>query len=73
MDRWYNGIFLTGDWNEDGSLAHIVYGCVDTTDTKLQSLGAAVGTELVNNLISTADKALYESKESRDTFTILEK
>lgn len=198
--RWYNGIFLTGDRNEDGSLAHIVYGCVDTTATKLQSLaqqkkisefeteiyidslskirnrkflddklvfepcnavvmadidlfknindtyghrvgdeaiqkvaaileqsvrkddvvlryggdefmmvffditrdvlerklsalrsdlrgitlegnpdiritmslGAAVGTELVNNLISTADKALYESKESRDAFTIYE-
>ncbi len=36
--RWFNGIFLVGDRNEDGSIAHIVYGCVDTTDTKLQSL-----------------------------------
>ena len=36
--RWYNGIFMVGDRNEDGSIAHIVYGCMDTTDTKLQSL-----------------------------------
>ncbi len=36
--RWFEGIFLIGDRNEDGSLAHIVYGCMDTTDTKLQSL-----------------------------------
>lgn len=36
--RWYEGIFLIGDRNEDGSIAHIVYGCKDTTDTKLQNL-----------------------------------
>ena len=36
--RWFNGIFLVGDRKEDGSIAHIVYGCVDTTETKLQSL-----------------------------------
>ena len=198
--RWYNGIFMVGDRNEDGSLAHIVYGCMDTTDAKLQNLaqqkkisefeteiyidslskirnrkflddklifepcnavvmadidlfknindtaghrvgdeairevarileqsirkddvvlryggdeymivffdinkenldnklsyikselkqialgdngevkismsfGAALGTELVNNLIVTADKALYESKKTRDTYTIIE-
>lgn len=198
--RWFNGIFLVGDRKEDGSIAHIVYGCVDTTDTKLQSLaqqkkisefeteiyvdslskirnrkylddklvyepcnavvmadidlfksindrtghqagdeaiqkvakileqfvgkddvviryggdefmmvffnitkkelenklaklnsmvrdvtldnnpdvhmtmsfGGAVGTELVNNMIGTADKALYESKKTRDTYTIVE-
>ena len=34
------------------------------------SFGAAFGPELVNNLIATADKALYESKKQRDTFTI---
>ena len=198
--RWFNGIFMVGDRNEDGSLAHIVYGCMDTTDAKLQNLaqqkkisefeteiyidslskirnrkflddklifepcnavvmadidlfknindtaghrvgdeairevarileqsirkddvvlryggdeymivffdinkenldnklsyikselkqialgdngevkismsfGAALGTELVNNLIVTADKALYESKKTRDTYTIIE-
>jgi diguanylate cyclase (GGDEF)-like protein/PAS domain S-box-containing protein len=197
--RWYDGIFMVGDRNEDGSIAHIVYGCTDTTDAKLQNLaqqkmisefeteiyidslskirnrkflddklvfkpcnavvmsdidkfkqindtaghqcgdeaikrvaevleksvrkddvvlryggdefmmvffyitlkdlenklsylrselkkitfedhpdvritmsfGAAFGTELVNNLIATADKALYESKKKRDTFTII--
>jgi len=36
--RWYNGVFLIGDRNEDGSIAHIVYGCLDNTDAKLQSL-----------------------------------
>ena len=36
------------------------------------SFGGALGTELVNNLIGTADKALYESKLKRDTYTIIE-
>ena len=36
--HWFNGVFMVGDRNEDGSLAHIVYGCMDTTDSKLQSL-----------------------------------
>ena len=36
--RWFDGIFMVGDRNEDGSIAHIVYGCQDTTDAKLQSL-----------------------------------
>ena len=199
-NRWFNGIFMVGDRKEDGSIAHIVYGCMDTTDAKLQNLaqqkmisefeaeiyidslsqirnrrfldeklvyepcnavvmadidffkevndtaghrsgdeaikkvakileqsvrkddvviryggdefmmvffditkedlenkltylqaavkeitldgnpdvritmsfGGAFGTELVNNLIATADKALYESKKSRDTFTVIE-
>ncbi len=35
---WFQGIFMLGDRNEDGSIAHLVYGCMDTTDTKLQSL-----------------------------------
>lgn len=37
-NRWFNGVFMVGDRNEDGSLAHIVYGCMDTTATKLQNL-----------------------------------
>ena len=36
------------------------------------SFGGAYGTELVNNLIATADKALYESKKKRDTYTVKE-
>ena len=28
--------------------------------------------ELVNNMIETADKALYESKKTRDTYTVIE-
>ena len=36
--RWFEGIFLIGDRNEDGSIAHIVYGCMDTTEAKLQNL-----------------------------------
>ena len=36
------------------------------------SFGAAFGTELVSNLIETADKALYESKKTRDTYTVIE-
>ena len=37
-NRWFDGIFMVGDRNEDGTLAHIVYGCQDTTEAKLQSL-----------------------------------
>ena len=37
-NRWYEGIFMIGDRNNDGSIAHIVYGCMDTTDAKLQNL-----------------------------------
>ncbi len=33
--------------------------------------GGAFGTELVNNLIGTADKALYESKKKRDSYTVI--
>ncbi|MCR5603689.1 MAG: sensor domain-containing diguanylate cyclase [Lachnospiraceae bacterium] len=36
--RWFNGIFMVGDRKEDGSIAHIVYGCMDTTEAKLQNL-----------------------------------
>ena len=36
------------------------------------SFGAAYGTELVNNMIGIADKALYESKKTRDTYTVIE-
>ncbi len=36
--RWFEGIFMIGDRNEDGSIAHIVYGCMDTTEAKLQTL-----------------------------------
>ena len=35
------------------------------------SFGGAFGTELVNNLIGTADKALYESKKKRDSYTVI--
>ena len=37
-NRWFDGIFMVGDRNEDGSISHIVYGCMDTTDAKLQNL-----------------------------------
>ncbi|MCR5650350.1 MAG: sensor domain-containing diguanylate cyclase [Lachnospiraceae bacterium] len=36
--RWFEGIFMVGDRREDGSIAHIVYGCMDTTEAKLQNL-----------------------------------
>ena len=36
------------------------------------SFGAAFGTGLVNDLIVTADKALYESKKTRGTYTLIE-
>ena len=36
------------------------------------SFGAALGTELVSNLIGIADKALYEAKKSRATYTLIE-
>ncbi len=36
--RWFEGIFMVGDRNEDGTLSHLVYGCQDTTEAKLQSL-----------------------------------
>ena len=37
------------------------------------SFGGAFGTDLVNNLIGIADKALYESKKKRDTYTVFSK
>ena len=37
-NRWFNGIFMVGDRDENGKLTHIVYGCQDTTDVKLQNL-----------------------------------
>jgi diguanylate cyclase (GGDEF)-like protein/PAS domain S-box-containing protein len=37
-NRWFNGIFMIGDRDENGKIAHIVYGCADTTDAKLQNL-----------------------------------
>ncbi|MCR4851850.1 MAG: hypothetical protein K5870_11415 [Lachnospiraceae bacterium] len=36
------------------------------------SFGAVIGTELVSNLIEKTDKALYESKKTRDTYTIID-
>ncbi len=27
--RWFEGVFMVGDRNEDGSIAHIVYGCMN--------------------------------------------
>ncbi len=36
------------------------------------SFGGTLGTELVNNLIGVADKALYESKKTCDTYTVME-
>jgi diguanylate cyclase (GGDEF)-like protein len=36
------------------------------------SFGGAMGTDLVKNLIETADKALYESKKIRNTYTVFE-
>ena len=36
------------------------------------SFGGAFGTELVSNMIGTADNALYESKKIRDTYTVIE-
>jgi diguanylate cyclase (GGDEF)-like protein len=35
------------------------------------SFGGAYRTDLVKNLIETADKALYESKKIRDTYTVI--
>ena len=36
--RWFEGIFMVGDRDKDGNLTHIVYGCQDTTEAKLQNL-----------------------------------
>lgn len=36
--RWFEGIFMVGDRDEEGRITHIVYGCLDTTDVKLQKL-----------------------------------
>ncbi len=41
-------------------------------DRITMSFGAAFGTELVNNMIGSADKALYKSKKKRDTYTVIE-
>ncbi len=36
--RWFEGIFMVGDRDEDGKITHLVYGCQDTTEAKLQNL-----------------------------------
>ena len=36
--RWFEGVFMVGDRDEEGKITHIVYGCIDTTDVKLQKL-----------------------------------
>ena len=56
--RWYNGVFLVGDRGEDGSIAHIVYGCMDTTDTKLQNLAQ-------QKMISEYETEIYEDSLSK--------
>ena len=56
--RWYNGVFLVGDRNEDGSIAHIVYGCMDTTDAKLQNLAQ-------QKMISEYETEIYEDSLSK--------
>lgn len=57
-NRWYNGVFLVGDRNEDGSIAHIVYGCMDTTDAKLQNLAQ-------QKMISEYETEIYEDSLSK--------
>ncbi len=56
--RWYNGVFMVGDRGEDGSIAHIVYGCMDTTDTKLQNLAQ-------QKMISEYETEIYEDSLSK--------
>ena len=36
--RWFSGVFLVGDRDKEGKITHIVYGCLDITETKLQHL-----------------------------------
>jgi predicted signal transduction protein with EAL and GGDEF domain len=57
-NRWFNGIFLIGDRNEDGSISHIVYGCVDTTDAKLQNLAQ-------QKMISEYEEEVYTDSLSK--------
>ena len=69
---WFKGIFMIGDRNEDGSIAHIVYGCMDTTESKLQSLAqqkkiSEFETEIYTDSLSKIrnrkfldDKLIYE-------------
>lgn len=37
-DAWFKGIFLVGDYDEDGEIAHIIYGCQDIDDTKKKEI-----------------------------------
>ena len=57
-NRWFEGIFMVGDRNEDGSLAHIVYGCMDTTEAKLQNLAQ-------QKMISEFETEIYFDSLSR--------
>ena len=57
-NRWYNGIFMVGDRNEDGSLSHLVYGCMDITDSKLQNLAQ-------QKMISDYETAIYVDSLSK--------
>ena len=57
-NRWFNGIFMVGDRREDGSIAHIVYGSMDTTETKLQNLAQ-------QKMISEFETELYVDSLSK--------
>lgn len=57
-NRWYNGIFMVGDRNEYGSLSHLVYGCMDITDSKLQNLAQ-------QKMISDYETAIYVDSLSK--------
>ena len=57
-NRWFSGIFMIGDRNEDGSIAHIVYGCLDITESKLQNLAQ-------QKMISEFETEIYMDSLSR--------
>lgn len=55
--KWYRGIFLVADRNEDGSIAHVVYGCQDITHIKYEELKYQQELEEARHQAEMASKA----------------
>ena len=60
-DRWYRGVFMVADRNEDNSIAHLIYGCQDITESKCEELQQ-------QKLLSEAREQAEAANKAKTTF-----